>query len=67
MLELRNDFKITEKSNEEEKIDYANTLLEAAKFKQKIGYVLGISSNESYLKNREWWPTARSLCFASTV
>ena len=43
MLELRNDFKITEKSNEEEKIDYANTLLEAAKFKQKIGYGLGIN------------------------
>lgn len=52
MLELRNDFKITEKSNEEEKIDYANTLLEAAKFKQKIRYGLGISSNESFLKYR---------------
>lgn len=52
MLELRNDFKITEKSNEEEKIDYANTLLEAAKFKQKRRYGLGISSNESFLKYR---------------
>ena len=52
MLELRNDFKITEKSNEEEKIDYANTLLEAAKFKQKIRYGLGISSSESFLKYR---------------
>ena len=52
MLELRNDFKITEKSNEEEKIDYANTLLEAAKYKQKIRYGLGISSNESFLKYR---------------
>ena len=52
MLELRNDFKITEKSNEEEKIDYANTLLEAAKFKRKIRYGLGISSNESFLKYR---------------
>lgn len=52
MLELRNDFKITEKSNEKEKIDYANTLLEAAKFKQKIRYGLGINSNESFLKYR---------------
>ena len=52
MIELRNDFKITEKSNEEEKTDYANTLLEAAKFKQKIRHGLGISSNESFLKYR---------------
>lgn len=62
MLELRNDFKITEKSNEEEKIDYANTLLEAAKFKQKIGYGLGISSNESFLKYRIY-----SICENGTV
>ena len=48
MLELRNDFKITEKSKEEEKIDYANTLLEAAKFKQKIRYGLGISSMKAF-------------------
>lgn len=52
MLELRNDFQITEKSSEEEKIDYANTLLQAAKFKQKKRYGLGISSNESFLKTR---------------
>lgn len=52
MLELRNDFEITEKSNEEEKINYANTLVEAAKFKQKIRYGIGISSNESFLKYR---------------
>lgn len=62
MLELRNDFKITEKSNEEEKIDYANTLLEAAKFKQKIRYGLGISSNESFLKYRIY-----SICENRTV
>ena len=52
MLELRNDFKITEKSTEEEKIDYANTLLQAAKLKQKMRYGLGICSNESFLKYR---------------
>lgn len=62
MLELRNDFKITEKSKEEEKIDYANTLLEAAKFKQKIRYGLGISSNESFLKYRIY-----SICENRTV
>ena len=62
MLELRNDFKITEKSNEEEKIDYANTLLEAAKYKQKIRYGLEISSNESFLKYRIY-----SICENRTV
>ena len=48
--------------SEEEKIDYADTLLEAAKYKQKIRYGLGISSNESFLKYRIY-----SICENRTV
>lgn len=54
LFELYNDFSITMKSSEQEKIEYTETLLHTArKKKEKYSYMgLGISSNESFLKTR---------------
>lgn len=52
MMELHNDFSITDKVSEEQKIDYAVTLLEAAKFKHSTKFGIGINSQESFLKYR---------------
>lgn len=52
MMELRNDFTVIRNATEDEKIDYATTLVEAAKFKKNLKYGLGINCNESFLKYR---------------
>lgn len=52
LIELHNDFSITDKISEEQKIDYAITLLEAAKFKHSTKFGIGINSQESFLKYR---------------
>lgn len=52
MMELHNDFSITKRISEEQKISYAATLLEAAKFKHNTKFGIGINSQEGFLKYR---------------
>lgn len=52
MLELHTDFSVTQDMKEEEKIEYAATLVEAAKTKHSGIVGLGINSKESFLKCR---------------
>lgn len=54
LFELHNDFSITGKSSDKEKIEYTETLLHVAKHKKSsfTSVGLGISSNESFLGTR---------------
>lgn len=52
MIELHNDFSVTERISEEQKINYAATLIEVAKFKHTTKNGIGINSQESFLKYR---------------
>lgn len=52
MIELHNDFSVTKGISEEQKISYATTLIEVAKFKHTTKFGIGINSQDSFLKYR---------------
>lgn len=52
MLEIRNDFRTTASLSEEDRLQYADTLLAAAKGKSRSSFGIGLSGTQSFLKTR---------------